>query len=242
MRLAKAESEAALIKATSEIATDDLKRRALARVVLEETRNQANIESITGQAIKQLTSTATPQDMDTDWVANFLDNGRHVSDAEMRLIWARLLVEEANTPGTFSRRTVNLLDSLDKYDARLFTKLCGFIWKIDGMYVPLIHGIHQDLPEAKGLRWSELQHLESIGLLTLADPPNGFMLNQLPQIIRASYFDTIVDLVLPEAAHVMETGEALLTKTGQELMSICGADEAEGFADEILEQWYKRQS
>ena len=46
----------------------------------------------------------------------------------MQILWARVLAGEANAPGTYSKRTVNLLSDFDKSDAELFTKLCGFGW------------------------------------------------------------------------------------------------------------------
>jgi hypothetical protein len=38
---------------------------------------------------------------------------------EMQNLWAQVLAGEANSPGTYSKRTVNFLSSLDKKDAAL---------------------------------------------------------------------------------------------------------------------------
>ena len=54
----------------------------------------------------------------------------------MQDLWSRVLSGEANAPGTYSKRTVNFLSDLDKADAELFAKLCGFGWVI-GDFVPL---------------------------------------------------------------------------------------------------------
>jgi Protein of unknown function (DUF2806) len=47
-----------------------------------------------------------------DWITNFFDKCRIVSDEEMQQIWAKVLAVEANKPGTYSKRTVNFLSSV----------------------------------------------------------------------------------------------------------------------------------
>ena len=75
-----------------------------------------------------------------DWMANFFDKCRIISDEEMQGLWAKVLSGEANAPGSYSKRTVNFLASMDKEDAALFTALCGFAWSFPGGYAnPLIY-------------------------------------------------------------------------------------------------------
>lgn len=121
-----AEAEAELIKAETQIGITILQRRALSRFVQEEGKKQENIEDITEEAIPLLNENSTPKNIEDDWMANFFDKCRIVSDKEMKSIWSKVLAGEANTPNSFSKRTVNLLASLDKSDAELFTSLCGF--------------------------------------------------------------------------------------------------------------------
>ncbi len=53
-----------------------------------------------------------------------------ISDEQMQALWAKILAGEANGPGRFSKKTVNIVASLDKSDAEAFTTLCGFAIKI----------------------------------------------------------------------------------------------------------------
>ncbi len=124
-RIAKAEAEAAIIKAQTEIQITDLHRRAMHRFIEEEAERQKNIEDITAKALPQLAEGARPDAMEDDWVTNFFDKSRIVSDTQMQDLWSRVLAGEANAPGTYSKRTVNFLSDLDKIDAELFSKLCG---------------------------------------------------------------------------------------------------------------------
>jgi hypothetical protein len=119
-RVAKAEADADIIKAEAQIEITDLQRRALNRFVAEESKKQENIETITAKAIPQLTDSSAPQNMEDDWISNFFDKCRIVSDEEMQSLWAKVLAGEANSPGSYSKRTVNFLSSLDKSDAQLF--------------------------------------------------------------------------------------------------------------------------
>ena len=97
------------------------------------------MESITEKAIPQLNDSSNPQNMEDDWITNFFDKCRIVSDEEMQLLWAKVLAGEANSPGTYSKRTVNSLGSLDKRDAQLFTNFCSFVMIIKGEPTPLIY-------------------------------------------------------------------------------------------------------
>lgn len=87
VRVAKAEQEAELIRATGEIEITDLHRRATHRWLEEEAKKQANIESITAIAIKNLDEEADPSKISEDWVSNFFDKSRIVSDEEMQELW-----------------------------------------------------------------------------------------------------------------------------------------------------------
>ena len=170
-RVAKAKIEAAhsaaeiaRIEAHSEIEVADLRQRAEQRRIEEDTRHQKNMEDITAKAIPHLNEDAKPDAMEDDWVTNFFDKSRIVSDSEMQSLWSRVLAGEANVPGTYSKRTVNLLSDLDKSDAELFTKLCGFGWMI-GDVVPLVFDIRAEIYNRHGINLSTLSHLESIGLV-----------------------------------------------------------------------------
>lgn len=138
-RVAKAEAEVELIEAEAQIQVSDLQRRAVNRFIAEESKKQENIETIAGEAIPLLEDNSKPENMEEDWIANFFDKCRIVSDNEMQNLWSKVLAGEANSPGSFSKRTVNFLGSLDKSDAELFTSLCGFGWFV-GDVVPLIYG------------------------------------------------------------------------------------------------------
>src|SRR5882762_299969 len=113
-RVAEAEAEAVKIHAIAEIKVTEIQKRAMARLIAQETRQQNNMESITAQALPQLESRAKPQNLGDDWIAHFFDKCRLISDEEMQKLWAKVLAGEANHAGKYSKRTINHLASLDK--------------------------------------------------------------------------------------------------------------------------------
>lgn len=237
VRVAKAEAEADQIRAASQIQVTDLHRRAMHRFLEEEAKKQLNIENITQQALPLLEQKAAPQNVADDWITNFFDKCRIVSDTDMQLLWAKVLASEANAPGTYSKRTVNLLADLDKSDAELFTQLCSFGWAI-GNVAPLIFDTQAEIYNRNGVNFNSLIQLESLGLIQFHTGLGQFTLLKLPKKITVSYFGRQVALTLPaDSDNTIEVGEVLLTRAGQELSRICGSKPVEGFFEYVYDKW-----
>ena len=235
-RMAKAEAEAAMIRAQSETEITDLHRRAVHRWIEEEAQRQKNMEDITAKALPQLDEKATPDSVEDDWLVNFFDKSRIVSDNEMQELWSRVLAGEANTPGTYSKRTVNFLSDLDKVDAELFAKLCGFGWMI-GDVVPLVFDVKAEIYNKYGINFNSLSHLESIGLIQFNSVTGIIRLN-FPKKFAVFYYGNPLTLEMPDdTGNQLEIGKVLLTKIGQELVPICGSRPVEGFRDYVMDQW-----
>ncbi len=141
---AEAEAEAEKIRALAGIELTEIQQRGIERLVRQEARKQENIENITAQAAKELPPNAKTEDLEEDWVAHFFDRCEKVSDKEMQSLWSSLLAGEATNPGTYSKRTVDFVASMDKKDAELFTKFCQFTWVI-GEPSPLIFDANDEI-------------------------------------------------------------------------------------------------
>jgi hypothetical protein len=240
VRVAKAEVEADRIHADSQIQITDIHRRAMHRFLEEEARKQINIESITEGALPLLEEKSTPQNIADDWITNFFDKCRIVSDSDMQQLWSRILAGEANNPGGFSRRTVNLVSDLEKSDAELFAALCGFAWKF-GNLTPLVFDIQGEIYTRNGLNFNAFLHLESLGLIQLEGIGN-FVRTKLPKKITLFYYGIAVELTLPnEENNQLITGNVSFTRAGIELATVCGSKPVDGFFDFVCERW-KHQS
>ena len=236
VRIAKAEAEAGRIQAESQIQVTDLHRRAMHRFLEEEAKKQSNIEAITQNALPLLEDKSAPENVADDWITNFFDKSRIVSDEEMQSLWSQVLAGEANNPGSFAKRTVNLLADLDKEDAVLFVKLCGFGWMI-GDVCPLIFDVQTSIYNDHEINFSSLAHLESLGLIQF-DHLSGFRRLGLPKLATVFYYGQPITLSMPkDADNDLELGKVLLTRAGQQLALVCGSEPVDGFFEYVKEKW-----
>lgn len=234
-KVAKAEAEAAKIKAESEIELAGLHHRAERRRREEDVKQQKNIENIIADAEPNLNENANPDNMDDDWIANFFDKCRIVSNKEMQSLWSRILAGEANVPGTYSKRTVNFVSELDKSEADLFTKLCGFNWVYGGT-VPLVFDLEAEIYTRHGIYFRNLIHLDNIGLVQFENL--GFQQRTMTKKAIWHYYDTPLILEMPEDTNnILPAGMVTLTRIGEELAPICGSKPVEGFYEYVKEQW-----
>ena len=235
-RVAQAKAEADKINAAAQIEISELQRRALHRFIIEEAKKQHNIESITRKALTEVAADADPQKVEDDWITNFFDKCRLISDEEMQSLWARLLAGEANSPGRFSKRTIDLVSSLDKFDADVFSKVCSFSFMIGGLY-PLIYDVENEVYTKRGLGFNTLSHLDSIGLIQF-DPLAGFVRRHLGQKGHVSYFDKQVWIEFEKLEeNDVRVGHVLLTKAGEQLAPICNSTPCDGFIEYVQEKW-----
>jgi len=234
-RIAKAEVEAEKIRTLADIEIRDLQQRALIRFVTEETKKQANIESIVYKSINNLEDDAKPEGIEDDWIMNFFDKCKLISDNEMQKIWAKILAGEANSPGAFSRKTINMLADLDKGDAELFMRLCSFGWVI-GDIVPLVYDCQDEFYHRHGINFNALSHLESLGFIRFDEV--GFDRLGFPKKVTVYYNGRPVELTFPkDAGNILGLGEALLTRAGHELAPVCGSEPVDGFFDFVYDRW-----
>jgi hypothetical protein len=235
-RIAEAEAEAVRIHAIAEIEITELQKRAMARLIAQESRQQNNMESITAQALPQLESGAKPENIEDDWIANFFDKCRLISDEEMQKLWAKVLAGEANRAGKFSKRTINHIASLDKADAALFQKLCSFNFLLN-VPSPLIYNSEDKIHIDHGINFGTLSHLESIGFIHF-NLLTTYNVGPFLQKGFASYFDQPVYLEFPISHdRMLNVGKVRLTQVGEQLAPLCGAQPVEGFADYVRREW-----
>jgi hypothetical protein len=236
-RIAMAEAMANEVKAVSDIRITDLQRRAANTFVNELILNQYNKESVTTQALPELKETARPQDIENDWMINFFDKVRLISDEQMQKLWAKLLAGEANAPGNYSKRTINLLSSLDKSDAELFTQFNKFVWFIDDSFIPLIYDNQHEIYTKNKITFNDLMHLDSLGLITFSQSMGGYSSVQVPKSLNTHYYGTQINIEFPDEVNQMAISYALFTQSGQELALLCNNEPIPEFLDYVLTVW-----
>jgi len=240
IRIEKAKVEAARIKALGQIEIDGIKERAFNRILVEETNKQQNMEEIVALALPSVRNDAKPDEMETDWIANFFDKCRNVADSEMRILWAKILAGEANEPKRFSKRTVNSIADFEKDDAQLFSRLCSFGLIFDDGFLPMVVNHQDSIFHENALTYPVLEHLDSIGLICFSGA-SGYRLQKRQEKEIASYNgNKIVFEFSEQSGRELAIGSVILTKIGNELAPICGAEPVDGFIEYLMPALKKR--
>ena len=244
VRLAKANSKARFIEETRNLDIEHLKNNFpapdsqafIGRSLGEERKKQENTLSIIKKTIPFLKETAKPQDIDNDWVLNFNDKSKLISEESMQEHWARILAEEANQPQSFSKRTVNLMAEIDKRDAEAFTNLCAFKWELEEgksyfLFIPFNFETNTSKLFTK-INYETLILLSSIGLIEKQD--RGYDLNFRPGEYQIKYANSSYILIFQTQARV-NIGSVSLTPMGKELSKICNPEPIAGFEEYTIE-------
>jgi Protein of unknown function (DUF2806) len=228
VRVAKADAEAEKIRARGQVEVNKLQHRAMRRFLAEEAKKQANMEQIIRDALPQLREDAKPENVEDDWITNFFEKARIISDEQMQQLWSKILAAEANSPRTYSRQTVNILSDLDKADAELFTKACSFGWTF------------LDPVPRSMLLILDPRHAVYKSNGIFFDARAGFTRNPLPSTVRAEYCGRTLTLTIPEPPHnSMSVGKVILTRAGDQIASVCGISPVDGFFEYIQETWQR---
>lgn len=240
IRIAEAEADAKLIHARTDVEIENLRERARSRARTEEMIHQNNMELILAKSIDHLGEDASPEKMEQDWIINFFEKGRLISDEGMQELWARILAGEANRPGSFSRRTVNIMNDIDEKCAELFVNACGYVWQVGSQMIPIFHSdeINRNhIYDTRDIIFLDLQHLEDVGLLRHQGLGIQFT-NDSSSPVVAIYFGKIVEINLQEnqSMHISNT---IFTVAGRELYSLVrsSVQPVEGFFEFVYDKW-----
>lgn len=105
----------------------------ITNIISSELNKQENINNIVSKTIEILEQKKlekTEVNIEKDWLNNYIECVKNVSDDEMQDIWAKILADETENEGSYSISTLNILKNMSKQDAMLYTKVakCVFIW------------------------------------------------------------------------------------------------------------------
>jgi hypothetical protein len=164
----------------------------------------------------------------------------------MQQLWAKVLAGEANTPGTFSKRTINLLASLDKSDAERFQAVCRFNWGGLTTLAPLIFESNHEIFREQGINWDMLKHLDEIGLLSFemglsygrAVPVKPLTEENWADFIYAlNYGDKYCAVYCGTPDGRLNVGRVKLSRAGAEIAALCAHEPVAGYFDYVVGFW-----
>lgn len=135
-----------------------------AKSILKGYKNQKEIIDI---ALQNLNETAKPEGVKDDWICEFMDMAKHVSDVEYRSIWGRILAGEMETPGSFSIGALEKLRCLSKKDAECFTKASKICMEYHGQHYILANTERGSGLDNYDFSYNDLLQLSDCGLMRL---------------------------------------------------------------------------
>lgn len=234
-RKAAADADASIIMAQTEIEITDIQRRAARRWLAEESRKQENIEAIAGAALADLSSDSDPSRIETDWLTQFFDSCRNVSNSDMQRLWSSVLAMEANQPGSVSKKSVLLLQSMSKEDAELFSRLCQFVWYINGLADPVIPEPNAKLCLDQGISFTACYHMADLGLVQF-EPLAGFSRLSTNYEYLCIYARQRV-LLHPDSKLKVDLGHVQFTLAGRQLFPVTRAKGRDSVYEETIKYW-----
>ena len=241
-RKAKAKADAALILTQGETERRELLMRAAHRMAFIEARRQEVIESIIGQARQLLPVAVSEEPVSEDWMVQFFECAKDVGDQEMQALWAKILAGEVTAPGKYSRRTLEVLKTLDRQDAVAFTQYCSVSFRHSvGSHFTFQTQTTQDCLGQLS-QYDIENHLISLGLL--AAEAAWYGLSKLSGWV-IHYFDMSWKISAPAKPKLSSSGIELLeqvmtvrsfTAVGEELATVALPSVVRGFVEKQAEE------
>lgn len=237
-RVAKAEANAEIVRAEAKLKISELERRAMQRLFREEAKKQENIEAITASAIPLLANNSDPAQLEDDWITKFFESCRSISNEDMQALWARLLASEANSVGSVSRKTIEVLSYLDQADATLFSKITQFSLDQNNKLIA-VYDKEQAVYADEGLGFGGLSHLADLGLIQ-CDFLSGFISNQFNESIQINYHGRLVELTLTGPPYQFSVGNIRLTNAGAQIVQTLPRLFNNKFFDYLVGVWHQK--
>ena len=178
--------------------------------------------------------------LNSTWQSHWSEGASKVGidDEERRTWWARLLAGEIQQPGTFSLRTIAVMNTLSTDEAQLFTRLCDYVWN-PGNPVLILPADDSELWKPD---FDEATIVDTIGLCKFDSLP-GFRMSAIDatKSVGMMFNDRAFLISSPTGESVkLRCGLLLLTDVGKEMYRLTTPVRSQSYCDEILAEW--RQS
>lgn len=215
-----------------------------ARKTIKEHRNSSEIVEV---ALQALSPSANPNDVDDDWLSQFMDKARLVSDKEFQILWGNILAEECNMPGSIPKSLLHIMEQIDKDMAEAFVKIASVtVWyehNGNRIYTPIITGnTLDDYYKDLGIRYGDLVELQSVGLVEqnfgLAESSFAQIPNFAPIVVH--YYNH--EYTIPNNKQEFSTGNVVYTGAGAALCKTITVAEVEGFFEERCIPFWEKEA
>lgn len=154
-------------KKKAELAINIHLERIESRLNAIERERQKNLDNISIYGLLETSKISEPsnEEIDRDWLNQFINVSQDISSDQMQEVWGKILAREISNPGSFSLRSLEVLRTISKREAEIFRQMVQFVVSVDkeGKYIFSDHTIYNS---EKGEGWEDYNSLREIGLFT----------------------------------------------------------------------------
>ena len=211
---------------------DPLTKAALISQAKRTIKEYCNQSSIVKIATEFMSNSAKPKEIDDDWLAQFMDKARLVSDEEFHYIWGRILAEECNNPHSMPKSLLHILEQMDSNDAKNFSSICSvsiYINENKSEFHPIV--IHHQLEEYEtfGITYNTLVNIQALGLIEMDMGvfASGYMVVCETKPLVIHYNEENYEL--QNNTDNLRVGNVIFTKTGKALCKAVAIEKQEDF-------------
>ena len=206
--------------------------------IIKEYCNQHNVIEL---ALQKLSPSAKPEEVEEDWLALFMNDVRTVSDEEFQAMWAMILAEECETPGSISRQLLTILSQMGRKEAEVFSKLCRICVQIGDSknkepIIPVF--LIDDYIPRFGITYGDLLSLQTLGLIFVKDDGlvQTYALRLAPGT-KVLYGDA--EYIQPDGEKVLQIGSVMLTNCGTQLTRIVDEEPIDGYFKSVIYPFFE---
>ncbi len=203
-----------------------IRERSAFRAESEALAHQQNLEAVAIRGLEILMQNPPDGGLsalpDSQWLSRFRDGCRHIFDADIQELWARALAGKISSSGSFSLRTLQIVEVIDSNVADAFTRFLRACSRIDGEPAMLDMTFYWD---AADISWREIECLLDVGLVTEGhDETEDIVVDELGSLSNAAATVLEIDGRRIHAIRVGPNNHQLplfnLTRSGGEIMSL----------------------
>ena len=168
IKLVERETEADRSKLISEaLAKAEIQAAQTGNIEDRQAVKNLRLLCIANKAAENTRPDANPKKLAPDFREHFRSRAENITSEDMQGFMAKLLGSELSTPGTISKRAVNVVADMDRRDAELLVNLRKFVWALGNSIQTIILDMHRNRPlyEDNGINVETLNTLQGMGLL-----------------------------------------------------------------------------
>ncbi|MDD5844062.1 MAG: DUF2806 domain-containing protein [Olsenella sp.] len=197
-----------------------------------------NITAVLSMAANNADPNADPDNLSTEFEDQFIKGSAGAYDDKVRSLWASLLNGELHKPGSFSKRTLSVLQSMSREDAEAFETLASYTVAVQQRpkLIPVLIKSNTDgwSYNHEALSIDQRNLLAALGLI---DTNNWTTFTLQKDNVCSLYIaGGRIDIRnASESTTHIDFGNAMFTPSGKELISICPIGTALDLQDLLAE-------